>query len=144
MSRTIFNVEEKLWSRVAYPSLYKPKISLGHVLLRAMKSNPKKIAQVRISIGNVQTILFPQIEKYISRLVRIVASSWPTANSTRRQWEPLRTYKNWIMKKETFSRWLRRTIMNWLPSSLLSFPLVNHSTHSIQRLPRQKWRICWV
>lgn len=47
MFRTIFNADDKLWSGVAQPSLYNPKISLGHVLLRAMKSNPTKIAQVR-------------------------------------------------------------------------------------------------
>lgn len=47
MFRTIFNADEKLWSGVAQPSLYNPKISLGHVLLRAMKSNPTKVAQVR-------------------------------------------------------------------------------------------------
>lgn len=73
MYRTIFNAEEKLWSGVDLPSLYNPKISLGHVLLRAMKSNPHKIAQVRNSIG-ISPYKTQSNTQNNRRLVRIITS----------------------------------------------------------------------
>lgn len=71
MFRTIFNPEEQLWSGMAQPSLYNPKISLGHVLLRAMKSNSQKTAQV----GNFNwfsvSISFWSV--FISSIIELVA-----------------------------------------------------------------------
>lgn len=47
---TNFDAETKLWSGISGPPLYNPKISVGHVLLHAMKSNPIKIAQVNSAL----------------------------------------------------------------------------------------------
>lgn len=58
MYKTSYNESEKLWSGRKVPLLYNEKISIGHGLLRAMKSNSRKIAQVKEHPIHEQHILW--------------------------------------------------------------------------------------
>lgn len=43
---TQYNEEAKLWSGLDIPSLYNPKLSVAHALLKACEVHGSKIAQV--------------------------------------------------------------------------------------------------
>lgn len=45
-TRTNFNEEEKIWSATPTPTIFNPKISMGHVILWSMGRSPNKIVQV--------------------------------------------------------------------------------------------------
>lgn len=46
MFRTHYDEKQKLWSGCKFPSLYNPTISIGHMILSALKIHSSKIAQV--------------------------------------------------------------------------------------------------
>lgn len=86
MYRTIFDAEEKLWSGVDMPPVYTdPTISLGHVLLRAMKLNPTKVAQVLKHIVSVLRSVFSLQYSDNFRSVQIVDSNSRMKNFTRKR-----------------------------------------------------------
>lgn len=50
MFHTNFDAKNKLWSGSKIAPFYNPQISVGHAVLKAMKLNPKKTAQVKNSL----------------------------------------------------------------------------------------------
>lgn len=56
MFKTTFNASENLWSGTPIPLLHNSKISVGHGLLRAMKTAPQKVAQVKSNTVKVCTV----------------------------------------------------------------------------------------
>lgn len=47
MSQTNFDEEEKIWSAPHTPTVFNPKISMGHAILWSMERSPNKIIQVK-------------------------------------------------------------------------------------------------
>ena len=49
MYRTYFDEKAKLWSGCNIPPLYNPKISIGQLVLKSMRSYSSKVAQVSVN-----------------------------------------------------------------------------------------------
>lgn len=67
MYKTIFDKNNKLWKGHDVPPLYNPEISIAQVLLKAMKINGTKIAQV---ITNFLRRNFEYLKKYLSLILQ--------------------------------------------------------------------------
>lgn len=59
--RTIYDEKTKTWSGLKTVPVFNPNASAGHVLLEALRRNPRKIGQVRHNRDKILSVFFVAI-----------------------------------------------------------------------------------